>query len=234
MSKCYSIGDIMSMYYEKEFLTIDEVTCSQFSSKHSRRMKKAFNSFAKNKDSICCQHITTKAKKSLSIRNRIILAAIIIVFLALVTGCVIAFISDSFRGTVYNDNTHLFAFDTSGSPSHIEKVYTLSVIPEGYELYDITQSSFSTITVYKDMNNNEFHFIQRTKEEFNPHINTEGFEFEEMVINGCEAVCVDYSSDKNAETLVIWNNKEYILSIEGNFTKYELLNLANINEKNGF
>ena len=40
MNKCYSIGDLMSMYYEREFAAVEQMPIPKLSSKHNRKMKK--------------------------------------------------------------------------------------------------------------------------------------------------------------------------------------------------
>ena len=234
MSKSYSVGDLMSMYYENEFLAVEDVVLPQFSAKHNRKMKMAFDVFAKKQTSAYNQPVSTTVKSSLNIRKRILIAAIIIVCLALVTGCVIAFISNSFRGTVYNDNTYLFAFDVGDSPTVIEEEYMLSIVPEGYELTEIISSNINRFIIYENSHNKEFVFKQTVKSKYNSHINTEGYDIEEIFVNGCDAICVEYEGKKGISSVVIWNNDEYILELYGDFAKKELINLANINENRSF
>lgn len=234
MSKSYSVGDLMSMYYENEFLAVEDIVLPQFSAKHNRKMKKVFDVFAKKQTSAYNQPVSATAKRPLNIRKRILIAAIIIVCLALVTGCVIAFISNSFRGTVYNDNTYLFAFDIGDSPTVIEKEYSLSVIPEGYELYKSSSSSIDKFTVYRNNDNEELIFQQTVKSEYNSHINTEGYLIEEIEINNCDAICVEYERKTGISSVVIWNSDEYILELYGNFAKEELIDLAICNEIESF
>lgn len=234
MNKSYSVGDLMAMYYENEFSAFEEIALPKFSAKHNRKMKKAFDIFAKNRVSAHNQPMTMVTKRPLSIRKQILIAAIIIVFLAFITGCVIAFISSSFRGTVYNDNTYLFAFDIGDSPTVIEEEYTLSVVPDGYELFEVSSGNINRFTIYKNDFDKELVFKQTVKEEYNSHINTEGFAIHETLINGCDAVCVEYEKSDGINSLVIWNNDEYILELYGNFTKDKLVDLANCNEIKGF
>ena len=233
MNKSFSVGDLMAMYYENEFSAIEEIALPLFSAKHNRKMKKVFDVFAKNQTSAYNQPVST-TKRPLNIRKRILIAAIIIVSLAFITGSVIAFISNSFRGTVYNDNTYLFAFDIGDSPTVIEEVYTLSIVPEGYELYEVVTSECSISTEYRDSSNHSFVFEQTVKAEFDSHINTEGYELQEAVINGYDAVYVDFTSEIGVSSLVIWNSKDYILVLLGNLAKDELIFLANSNENNFF
>lgn len=234
MSKSYSIGDLMSMYYENEFIAVEEVVLPKFSAKHNRKMKTAFDIFAKRQTSVYNQPVLMKSKRPLSIRKQILIAAIIIVSLAFITGCVVAFISNSFRGTVYNDNTYLFAFDVGDSPTVIEKEYTLSVVPEGYELHDIVKSSSNILSVLKNSSNQNIFFTQTVKKEFNSHINTEGFIIEEFVIDDCDAICVEYKRENGICSLIIWNSSDYILKLYGNFAKEELIDLAICNEIESF
>lgn len=234
MSKSYSIGDLMAMYYENEFSAIEEIALPKFSAKHNRKMNRAFNAFVQNRSLKYNQATSTSAKRPFNIRKRILIAAIIIICLAVSTGCVIAFTSNSFRGTVYNDNTYLFAFDIGDSPTVIEEEYTLSVVPEGYKLYKTSSSSINKFTVYRNNDNEELIFQQTVKSKYNSHINTEGYLIEEIEINNCDAICVEYERKTGISSAVIWNSDEYILELHGNFAKEELIDLAKCNEIESF
>ena len=234
MSKSYSVGDLMSMYYENEFLAVEDIVLPQFSAKHNRKMKKVLDVFAKNQTSAYNQPVSTTAKRPLSIRKQILIAAIIIVSLAFITGCVIAFISNSFRGTVYNDNTYLFAFDVGDSPTVIEEEYTLSIVPEGYELYEVLSGNINRFTIYKDSENHELIFTQTVKNKYNSHINTEGYDIKEIFVNDYNGICVEYERAAGISSMVIWNSNDYILMLDGDFAKEELIILANDNESKGF
>lgn len=233
MSKNYSVGELMAMYYEKEFSDIEEIALPKFSASHNRKMKKIFDIFAKNRVSMHNQPMIV-TKRPLSIRKQFLIAAIIIVFLAFITGCVIVFISNSFRGTVYNDNTYLFAFDVGDSPTVIEEEYTLSVVPDGYELYEISSSNIDQFTIYRDSSGRELIFTQTVKSKYSSHINTEEYCIDEIHVNGCDGICVEYQRINGIYSLVVWNNNKYILELYGNFTKEELIDLANCNEIENF
>lgn len=234
MNKTYSISDMISLYYEREFDATDETVLPQFSAKHNKKIRKAFEIFASNNPHSTKIHKFEKTKRPLNFRQRIVIAVAIIAFMAIATGCVIAFFSNSFRGTVHTDNTHLFAVNANDCPGTIEKVYTLSVVPEGYELYQIDNLGTSVTTVYINGYGNELYFTQDVKALFNPHISTEGELLCETNINGCNAICIEYNRESKYESLIIWENKEYILSLEGNFNKNQLIDLAKNNEICGF
>lgn len=234
MNKTYSISDMISLYYEREFDATDETVLPQFSAKHNKKIRKAFEIFASNNPHSTKIHKFEKTKRPLNFRQRIVIAVAIIAFMAIATGCVIAFFSNSFRGTVHTDNTYLFAVNADDCPSTIEKVYTLSVVPEGYELFKTDNLGTSVTSVYINTYGNSLVFEQYIKEYFNPHINTEGYALHETYINGCNAVCIEYNRESGIDSLLIWENKDYIISIEGNFNKNQLIDLAKNNEICGF
>ncbi len=235
MNNSYTIGDLVSLYFENEFSAIEDSPLPVFSSKHNKVMKKAFRLFEKNKNKVITGYtMPNTVRNHIGLRKRILITIILIICLALATGAVIAFVSDNFRGTVYNDNTYMFAFDTSGCPTSIEKLYVLSVVPEGYELYELSSSSINQFVIYRNNFNQELCFEQTVKTRFNLHINTEGYTIQEKLINGCDAICVEYQRESGTSSLVIWNSDEYILKLYGNFAKQELIDLANSNEIAGF
>lgn len=239
MNRSYTIDELISGYYEKEFSEVTEVPLPRFSLKHKMRMNRIFKLYAKNKEQIlknddsASYHADLVHHKPLNIRKRIMIAAIIILILAFMTGFVIMFISNEFKGVVHYDNTHLFAVNVADSPNVIEEEYALSVVPDGYELYETSHISIELSTVYKN-GNKELIFTQTVKSEYAPHINTEGYELQKTDVNGCNAVFVEFKDEIGTNSLVIWDNDEYILELYGEFTKDELMDLANSNEICGF
>ena len=174
----------ISGYFEKQFAEVDEVPLPKFSFRHRLTMKRIFKLFEHNKAMSdinaedTCENVL--GHKQLSFRKRLIIAVAIIVCLAVMTGFVIAFISGGFNGTVYQDNTHLFAIDTANCPSTIEKEYSLSVVPEGFEMYDVSATSTDITVMYCNPDTEQvLVFGQTVKSEFNPHINTEGYDLQE-------------------------------------------------------
>lgn len=239
MSNSYTIDEIISGYYEKQFSQTYEVSMPRLSVRHKRRMKRIFKLFAKNrvssKNYVSYAQNYNRNTHKISLHKRIILAILIIAFLVVATGFVVIYFSDAFTGVVYHDNTHLLVVNTDDCPSTIEKVYKLSVVPEGYELYETSKTSVSSTVIYKNpITEESLIFDQTVKSEFNPHINTEGYTLQETNINGCNAVCIEYKIEEGVSSVVVWDNGDYVLELEGNFNKDELINLANINEINGF
>lgn len=232
MSNSYTIEELINGYYDQEFSRVSVEPVPKFSIKHRIKMKRAFNLYQRKAKPLSM--VSSNEKREMSLRKRVIIAVMVIVFMAIATGFVIAFISKSFRGTVYNDNTQLLAFGFDSCPNIIEKEYSLSVIPYGYELYKMIESEVRVSIIYKNSTNDLLIFEQTVKEAYDSHINTEGYTIQETSVNECDAICVEFNRDTGTEAMVIWNNKDYILKLHGSFTKNELIELANSNEKNGF
>lgn len=239
MSKSYTMDELISGYFEKQSAEVDEVPLPKFSLRHRLTMKRIFKLCEHNKamSDINAEDPCEKVlgHKQLSFRKRLIIAVAIIVCLAVMTGFVIVFISGGFNGTVYQDNTHLFAIDTANCPSTIEKEYSLSVVPEGFEMYDVSATSTDITVMYCNPDTEQvLVFGQTVKSEFNPHINTEGFDLQETKVNSCNAIYIEYINAYGVSSTVIWDNEDYILELFGDFDNNELRDLAISNEINGF
>ena len=95
MSKSYTMDELISGYFEKQFAEADEVPLPKFSFRHRLTMKRIFKLFEHNKAMSdinaedTCENVL--GHKQLSFRKRLIIAVAIIVCLAVMTGFVIAF-----------------------------------------------------------------------------------------------------------------------------------------------
>ncbi len=240
MSESYTIDELITGYYDKQFAEAASAPIPRFSFRHRRRMKKIFELFSQNKRRIAGSKLPENKSvefphKPLPLSKRLLIATVIIVFMVLLTGFVKVFVSESFKGTVYQDNTRLYAVNTGDCPSTIEREYSLSILPDGFEYYDKVSDDFSVSTYYINTSTGqEIVFDQTVKSEFASHINTEGYTLEETLVNGCDAVYIEFKRESGINSLIIWNNEDYILKLYGNFAKSEILNLAKSNEINGF
>ena len=222
------LDEVLTEYYEEEFSRYSDVPEHKFSLKHMIAMKKTFKIYERNTEYLrpkpSLKPISTH-KVRLTPRSALIL--VLIIFLGVLVGCTAAyFVSQGFRGYVHSDNTEIFPIDTDNCPSTIEKAYSLSVIPEGYELCEYTSSDIDIYALYRNSKNQRLVVRQTVKSEFNIHINTEGYDLQETNVNGCDAVYIEYNNDQGVSSMVIWDNEDYIIDLSGNFNKFELLNLA--------
>lgn len=237
MNNNFTIDELITNYFEREFSEVIDIPTPKFSLKHKIKMNWIFRKFEKNtrkKSSNSAVKPELSNNKHFTLKQRLIITVTIIICLAFVTGFVMIYVSKGFQGTVYTDNTHLFPINVDDCLSTIEKVYTLSVVPKGYKLSKTTTEYDSVMTIYTNDYGDKLIFTQYVKEIYNGHINTEGYALEETSINGCNAVCIECKVEKGVNSLVIWDNKDYILELVGIFTKNELINLAISNENCGF
>lgn len=227
MSGEYTLDMILDEVCRLDFEEFNSPLRHRFSLRNRIRINKLFSQYTNN----ICQNAVSPKK----INRRFVIAAVIIIMLSLITAGTTALITNSFRGTLYNDNTYLFAVDIQNSPNIIEKEYRLSIIPEGYDIYNVTKTdTIVFIEYYKRETNERLFFKQEVKSMYSSHVNTEDHDIKETVVNGCNAIYIEYITNTETSTTLIWNNEKYILSLEGNFTKDELLNLAISNEINAF
>lgn len=234
MSESYTLEELISGYFDNEFANVEEVT-PRFSIKHKIAMKNIFRQFADNAyKKASADHVVYVSGKPRSIRKHLIILAIIIIGMAILTGFVIMFISNGFKGKVYHDNTHLFAVNTEGCPATIEKEYELSVLPEGYILSNTSSGFDYVVKTYSHPDKTNIYFIQYVKSKYNAHINSEFVYLDEIEIAGRSAILSEHTSQNITDSVIVWDNQDYILELSGNLNKSEIVELAETNEKKGF
>ena len=210
--------------FENDIAQYESLPDHRFSFGFRRKMKKLLAP-----DKTCVRVPRLPLKKSVRL-------ALIVLVTAIITGAVFTVhFTQSFHGKVYSDNTHLFVVDPNGSPDRIQTAYRLSVVPEGYELYEVYESVvFGVHVLYKNSADDLLIFDQNIKESYNSHINTEKGVLEETSVNGCDAVCIQFEYEESTSSLVMWNNEKYILTLDGIMSKEEIVDLAIRNERCGF
>mgnify|MGYP002674408879 CR=1 FL=1 len=209
-----------------EWAKYDNVPEHTFSKKHNRKMSHIFRLYEKNTRQYRSYAPTSHFRFRLTRKTAVILA--LIIFVA-VTGCAAAYFwSKNFRGEVHCDNTALFVINTENCPEFIEEKYYLPEVPEGFEMSDAWSNPFEIYTCYwNESTKQEIVFSQTTKPNSDPiHINTEKFTMEEIDLNGYPGVYVDYSTNGNASSMIIWDNGDYILQLSADFDKETTSNLA--------
>lgn len=223
------LKDVLAEIYEEEISVLDNLPQFKTSLRHRIVMKHIFSLFEKNKRKSVntSPQIVDSQQKSLRLRNRLVLIIAIIMCAALLTGFIVVFVSKNFSGTVYGDNTHLFAVNIESCPTTIEHKYYLSDLPKGFELIESDSSSFDVYTLY--LNNETKQTItlsQYTKNHFKPHYDTEHHNFEDVEINSHSGLCIDLSDGEHFCSMVIWDNDDYILELFGDLSKNQLVELA--------
>lgn len=206
--------------------------------RHRLAMKRIFARFERNtwkmKNEETTQELPASEHRTMrySIKQRIIIATLIIVLMTLLAGCVSTiakFISEYFNGTVYEDNTQLFGADLENCPQTIEYQYVLTNVPEGFELIKTIPSSTNVCSIYLNGSTGQTITLEQwVKSHFSSHYNTEKSTFEENEINGTTILFIDLSSDKRNNSVFIWDNDDYIIEISADLDKNSALDLLDI------
>lgn len=208
----------------------------KFSLKHKLAMKHIFAKFARNvrklkKEDKPKNTSKVKCKPMLSIRQRVIVAALIVILMSLLVGWVVVFVSEKFHGTVYHDNTQLFVVDVENCPTTIEYKYAFAAVPDGFEMIETDSSPIDVYMRYKNkQTGQEITLSQLVKIEYKPHFNTENHQIEEMTVNNKAGLYVDFSIGEDSRTLLVWDNGDYILEITADLDKTKTINLAKFNK----
>lgn len=232
------LKDIMLEVHKIECGVTDELPDFKPTLRHRIAMKRIFARFEKNtckmRKAVTIQEplISEHRTRRHNIKQRTLIAMIIIILMTLLVGCVSAivkFVSEHFNGTVYEDNTQLFAINLENCPQTIEYQYVLTNVPEGFELNETLSSTTSVYTLYSNELTGQFITIQQwVKTHYTPHYNTEKRTFEENEINGTTVLFIDLSSDKRNNSVLIWDNDDYIIEISADLDKNNTLDLLNI------
>lgn len=232
------LKNILLEVHEIECGVSDEPPDYKPSLRHRLAMKRVFALFdrnmrkLRNTRSIGATPIIERKTRRYSIKQRILITMLIIILLTFLVGCVnaiVKFISEHFNGTVYEDNTQLFAVNLDNCPQTIEYQYVLTNIPEGFELNETLSSMTSVYTLYSNELTGQYITIQQwVKTHYTPHYNNEKGTFEEKEINGTTVLFIDLSSDKRNNSVLIWDNDDYIIEISADLDKNNALDLLNI------
>lgn len=134
MNDSYSMGDLISLYYENEFAAAEEAELPDFSAKHKRKMQRIFALFENKKARTNNSRMVFTAPGQLSLKKRLLFNVIIIFGLVFLAGCADALISESLHRADYSE--HIFGYN----------VY----VPDGYTLYTARIGDKKAFTVVKD------------------------------------------------------------------------------------
>lgn len=220
------LRDLLAKIYDEEILYFDNLPQFQVSLRHRIAMKRIFNLFEKNSHNIANnpQPISHSKHTHVSLSKRLIIIFVLIICATLMAGFIFCYISNNFHGTIYTDYTELFAINAENCPETIEYEYCLTDLPNMFEL---TERNFSlylgVYTLYRnDISGKEIAFSQYPKKAFGGQFNTEKHKFEDIEINGHGGLYIEFSNS----SIIFWDNGDYVLEIDSNLPKDELIFLA--------
>ena len=206
--------------YEHEFDKYKKGRFHFFSFRHRRMMKELFSRLeTKNVPAgSAYQEYQYVPKKK---RPSALIIAIIVSAMLTITASAIVIYGFGFEG--HPTHTIVFSENVENAPIIIRQVYTIDAPPDGYTEAERYEGVAIVTVRYTSENNNEsLHFQQFVKPTFRPHINTEGYEIIETDVNGHSGFYVE----NEEHMLLIWDQGDYILSLIGNFSKDELIEIA--------
>lgn len=225
------LDEVLTDYYDAYLSKFDDVAEHRFSLRHRLKMRKIFKLYEKNVKKLNLKpsvqhHNISKVR----FNRKTVLAIVAIVLLSLIAGCAVAyFISESFRGTVHDDNTQLFAINIVGAPTTIEYMYVLSELPQGFELLETDISDYQVYSKYICKDLEEYIIIyQYVKNEYSPHYNTEQNELNNISIDGHRGVILNMNNDNVERYLIVWDNGDYIIEMASNINKDLALDLVKL------
>ncbi|MCM1062205.1 MAG: DUF4367 domain-containing protein [Eubacterium sp.] len=225
--------DILAEICEEEIAELNKLSPFKPSLHHRLAMKRIFALYEKKTHvtAINSPMFLTSQSKHLRLSKRLMIIFAVIICAALLTGFMLVYFSKNFYGTVYNDNTQLFAVNTENCPITIEYEYYISDLPDGFEMVEHDTSSFDVYTLYENTSTGQcITFSQYVKQKFSPHYNTEHHDLVSVEINGDEGLCIDFSDNKHNMVILVWDNGDYILEIDGDLSKNSAVNLAKSTE----
>ncbi len=167
-------------------------------------------------------------------RLKYFVLAIIMACVLVLTGGVIMFWADGFKGIVHSDHIRLYVSDIEGSPETIEKCCFLSVLPEGFTLEHYTTGYSMNFIVYRNNEGKDIFLIQYVKKEFDPYVNNVDVEFTETTVNGYKAIYAEHSKDGFTDSIIFWDSEDYVFEMSGSGSKEYIRELAEKNEMSGF
>lgn len=230
------LEEIVAESYRHEYEQFDNAPEHNFSLKHRFAMKRIFARYARNVKKTKQNENKTiyearDNSRCLSIKQRLIVAVLIVFLMTMLVGWVIVYVSQNFSGTVHQQYTQLMAVNTDNCPQTIEYKYFLPEIPEGFAVVETTSSPFIEHTVYYNSSTNQtIDIMQWVKTSFRSNYNTEHDNLEEIEINGHAGLYIDFSNDELYSSLLVWDNDDYIIEISGDLPKKSIINLAKSTE----
>ena len=218
---------ILEEWFESEWEELADAPEFKTSQKHNRAMKRIFRRYERNTRKL-------RPRTDIGIRNtrKRLLVAMLVIILAVLTGCAAYVMSKSFRVEGQGKYTEVTLLSIENCPTIIEDKYYLSGLSNEFELTD-TQIPSATnppyiVKCYENKQTGQrIRFKQYIKSEYGLHrYHTKGLKFIELEINDHSALFFNHSTDDYDMTWVLWDNGDYLLSVMGDLPKKDLLDLA--------
>ena len=215
--KQHTLEEVLEEVCRCDFAEFDDPPEHHFSFRHRRNMKRILSSKR-------VKYSPTKIK--LTPKTAVVI--LLLIFLALLTGAMIILKIPSFSGTIYPDNTQMFAVDNS-APQVIEQVYYLEALPDSYiytEGYGGIGDGFIQCMYTNFENGDNLVFDQYAKNQFHARFDNDYSEIIQIKFGEYDGFIWRSKIPEHKYITLVWDNGDYILALWCNFTENDLLNLA--------
>ena len=208
-----TLAEVFDTVYLRELSEFDSAPRHFFSLRHRRKMKKILYPNTV---------YAGMAKRRVPLKKRLLIALLVII-LSLIGIAAGAQISKSFAFEEIGGHTYLFAVNDKNAPITIDTLYHLPTVSDGFELFYEDYGTYNVLVMYDGADEKSLFFDQSVKNGFNIRYDEDLFYFEETKINGCPAYFLCFY---DGSVTIVWDNKDYILEVGGDFTKDELIAFA--------
>ena len=206
---------------ERVITSVPQVPDHTFSKKFERKMKKLI----KQGYSKPAKHHKITPKRLFVCITAALIAAVIMIFSV---GAVWNYFRNFFMEK-FNTHTIVKSVENNNAPLDFSDIYEITTDMPNFELLDLSEDIFDREYIYIN-EHCTIQFTQSIKEYYKIAVNTDGYEMEEIIINGYDGFYVNMYNHYGKS--VTWDNGDYILSIfvsydtEYDFSKDELITLA--------
>ncbi|MCM1009205.1 MAG: DUF4367 domain-containing protein [Ruminococcus flavefaciens] len=140
----------------------------------------------------------------------------------------------NFFMNIFDTHTVVQSVDDEGAPLEFTDKYEITADMSGFELVDFSEDIFDREYTYEN-EHCKIYFDQNIKAYYDISVNTEGYDIENVYINGYECIYVNMYNQNGQ--IIIWDNGDYVFSIlvscDSNyeFGKNQLIRIANSVQK---
>lgn len=203
--------------YEHEFDKYKIKRFHVFSLRHRRMMKKLFKELETKRET----ESPSTAYQCSTKRKRPALLIVAIIFSVLLSVTAAAYAVYSFGFKKQPDHTIAFSENLENALTEIIYIYVIDPLPDDFKECTVNTGLFTSNITYK--NGDKYLTLkQNVKVKYKTNYNTEGYEIEKTKVNGSDGFFIKF----NDENILVWDNGDYILELQGTFDKSELLELA--------
>ena len=210
-----AIEDVFNERFEQEMQEFKSTPPFVFSEKHNKKMAKLIKRQRKPYFKLIC---TTGRR----------VACIIVAIVAIAASTLSV---KAVREAIFNFITRIFSDHTvvtvesgtaEGYPETIEEEYYISELPEGFERVDYSKIDTSVVSFY--FNNDDYIvFSQYTKEYYKTNYDNEQASIEKEFYSSDQSYLI---IESEVDTVYIWDNGSYILSIRSNLDKDVIIKMC--------